>query len=78
MTDGRGSQGRRANRATAARRTASRKQRAAAHEYPCTYCLGSTGAPRPGRATVDSDGSVLGTRRWAEGAAVGYNPGRKG
>ena len=29
---------------------------------------------RPGRATVDFDGSVLGTKRRAEGTAAGYNP----
>ena len=33
---------------------------------------------RPRRATVDFDGTVLPTRRLAEGSAVGYNPGRKG
>ena len=32
----------------------------------------------PRRVTVDFDGTVLGTRRLAEGSAVGYNPGRKG
>ncbi len=32
----------------------------------------------PRRATVDFDGTVLGTRRLAEGTAVGYNPARKG
>jgi hypothetical protein len=30
------------------------------------------------RVTLDFDGSVLGTRRWAEGTAVGYNKKRKG
>ena len=35
-------------------------------------------ALRPGRATVDFDGSVLGTKRQAEGTAAGYNPQRKG
>ena len=30
------------------------------------------------RVTVDFDGTVLPTRRLAEGSAVGYNPGRKG
>ncbi len=33
---------------------------------------------RPTRTTVDFDGSVLGTKRRAEGAAAGYNPARKG
>ena len=33
---------------------------------------------RPRRATVDFDGTVLPTRRQAEGSAVGYNPARKG
>ena len=33
---------------------------------------------RPRRTTVDFDGSVLGTKRRAEGTAVGYNPARKG
>ena len=32
----------------------------------------------PRRVTVDFDGTVLATRRLAEGSAVGYNPGRKG
>ena len=32
----------------------------------------------PRRVTVDFDGTVLPTRRQAEGSAVGYNPGRKG
>jgi hypothetical protein len=30
------------------------------------------------RVTLDFDGTVLGTSRWAEGAAIGYNPKRKG
>ena len=33
---------------------------------------------RPPRVTVDFDGTVLPTRRLAEGTAVGYNPRRKG
>ena len=33
---------------------------------------------RPRRATVDFDGTVLPTRRLAEGSAVGYNPARRG
>ena len=32
----------------------------------------------PRRVTVDFDGTVLATRRLAEGTAVGYNPARKG
>lgn len=30
------------------------------------------------RVTLDFDGTVLGTSRWAEGTAIGYNPRRKG
>ena len=30
------------------------------------------------RLTLDFDGSVLGTSRWAEGAAIGFNKGKKG
>jgi len=30
------------------------------------------------RITLDFDGSVLGTNRWAEGTAVGFNPKKKG
>jgi hypothetical protein len=30
------------------------------------------------RVTLDFDGSVLGTQRWAEGTAVGFNPKKKG
>ena len=33
---------------------------------------------RPGRARLDFDGSVLGTKRQAEGTAVGFNPRCKG
>lgn len=33
---------------------------------------------KPARLTLDSDGSVLSTRRHAEGTAVGYNKKRKG
>ena len=40
--------------------------------------VGRLRALRPARATVDFDGSVLGTRRRAERAAVDYNPAREG
>lgn len=32
----------------------------------------------PRRLTLDFDGSVLGTNRWAEGTAVGFNSKKKG
>ena len=40
--------------------------------------LDRAAALRPARLTLDFDGSVLGTKRFAEGAAVGFNPTRKG
>ena len=40
--------------------------------------LGRLAALRLARVTIDFDGSVLSTARHAEGAAVGYNPKRKG
>jgi hypothetical protein len=41
-------------------------------------CLGRIGGSQLRRVTLDFDGSVLATRRKAEGTAVGYNKKRKG
>jgi hypothetical protein len=42
------------------------------------YVLERLACLRPRRVTLDFDGSVLGTNRWAEGTAIGYNPKKKG